>query len=66
VYLQVAPVDPIIIGDDDSGQLDVLVADGLERLCSGSQLKLFSGVTSARLFTGRAWRWGCFARAGGT
>ena len=31
VYLQVAPVDPIIIGDNHPGQLDVLVADGLER-----------------------------------
>ena len=31
VYLQVARIDPIIVGDDHPGQLDVLVADRLER-----------------------------------
>jgi len=31
VYLQIAPVDPLIVGDDHPSQLDVLVADGRER-----------------------------------
>jgi hypothetical protein len=31
MHLQVAPVDPVIVGDDDLGQLDVLVADRLQR-----------------------------------
>ena len=31
VYLHVAPVDPLILGDDDLGELDVVVADRLER-----------------------------------
>ena len=29
--LQIAAVDPIVVGDDHPGQLDVLVADGLQR-----------------------------------
>ena len=28
--LQVAAVDPVVVGDDDLGQLDVLVLDRLE------------------------------------
>ena len=31
VYLQIAPVDPLVVGDDHPGQLDVVVADRLER-----------------------------------
>ena len=31
VDLQVAPVDPVVVGDDHPGQLDVLVGDRLER-----------------------------------
>ena len=31
VYLQIAPVDPVVVGDDPPGQLDVLMADRLER-----------------------------------
>ena len=31
VHLQVAAVDPVIVGDDHPGQLDVLVGDRLER-----------------------------------
>ena len=29
--LEVAPVDPVVVGDDHAGQLDVLVVDRLER-----------------------------------
>ena len=31
MYLQVACIDPVVVGDDHPGQLDVLVADRLER-----------------------------------
>ena len=31
VYLKVAPVDPVVVGDDRCGQLDILEADRLER-----------------------------------
>ena len=31
MHLQVAAVDPVIVGDDHPGELDVLVGDRLER-----------------------------------
>ena len=31
MHLEVAPVDPVIVGDDHPGELDVLVADRFER-----------------------------------
>ena len=31
VYLQVAPVDPVVVADDHCGQLEILEADRLER-----------------------------------
>ena len=31
VYLEIAPVDPIVVAHDHSGQLDVLVGDRLKR-----------------------------------
>ena len=35
VHLEIAPVDPVVVVDDDRGQLDVLVLERLQRAVQG-------------------------------
>ena len=62
VHLQVAAVDPVVVGDDHPGQLDVLVAHRLERpvelldtmsspprVCSSSSFRILAELVASLL-----------------